>query len=356
MKVSKAVVITLAVLLTITGFVFVYTQFVGNPFSVNVVVDPDGSRDPLGTDVFFYQHGGQLKVNIKFYWSYDDSAITTNRPTIYIYHADKESLFGSMSSSVDNVTGDMWIADEGILYCVMDWGTGTTYFLHEDRIATDNAYISGDRPTRWDYDEDGTDEYLYKLDVTKLSKISAGESQKEITFNGYAWKAESAPAITSISNVTTMSYTAYEYYVAEAYISGWDGEGYAIKINRLKVTLPDAGNATVSDDGNVKLQYVSLVYGDGKTFRWTGYDWDQAGKEYVMDLGMSSSEQTQEFDGKLVMYERGTGSTFAKVNIKIQAKMTAINVVWLPTIKLYYINPAGTIASTTLTVKFDSYA
>ena len=308
-------------------------------------------REPTPEDKYFYQTGGTLKLDFSVYWSYDDSAITSNHPQIKVFHADKETLFASdTDGSINYVSSDLWISDQGILYLVVDWGTGTSYYLDVDKTVDSNAYIVDS--FAWDADDDGTLEYAFTIDVTSLPTLAAGETQKTIAINLYVWKAESAPSLTSSLNVTGVSTSSYNYYTCEGYISGWDGEGYAIKIVKVQLTLPNANNASYVEDGYVKLMYVSLGYGKDKSWKWTSYTWEYANKRWTIDIGVT--DPTEEYYGKLIKYERGAGSTFAEFKVQIYAKFPSTGKKFMPTLKIYYIKPDGTTASITQVLSFSS--
>jgi len=309
--------------------------------------------EPTPEMKYFYEHGGQLTINCPVYWSYDDSAQTTSLPYRKIYHADKKSLMAVMDADDLSTSGDLWISDGGILYMVVDVDAQTTYFLDVDSmlnfggdylVEEVDPYIFD--PEDGDYDDDGNREYYFKLDVRTLPKTDT--MQQTIYINCYVAKVESAPSLLSQANVTGVSTTAYNYYTAECYVSGWDGEGYAIKVSRIVITVSSSGdNKTYVEDGYVR--FTTLTLGD---YTFTDYDWDYGSGRIKIDLGVAS--ETQERDALYVYYERGAGSTWCKVNFKIYAKFPATGKTWIATIKIYYINPAGTISSFSQNVEFAS--
>jgi len=347
-----SVVATLLILTTLLA----WTTFVGPPITLNtniVAKTPEGEIVDVTPEMrYFYEAGGQLTLTIDMYWTYDDSAISSARPLVKIYHANKQSLMASYGTTDNSTSGDLWISDAGKLYMVIDHSTGTTYFLDEAAtLARGGDYLTGKvLPTSYitsgDYDNDGTIEYYYELNFKTLAKTD--NQQQSAHLSVYLTKVESAPSIVSSLNVTGVSTSAYNYYSAEAYISGWDGEGYAVKIAKVQLTLPDSANATYVEDGNIRLQELRVA--DNV---YTGYDWDYSSRVFKMDMGTTSTQETQESYGTLVYYNRGAGSTFAKINLKIYAKFPAAAVIDF-TVKIYYINPAGTIASATHEMTFTA--
>jgi hypothetical protein len=324
---------------------------VSTPINVNVVAEtPEGEIiSPIGHQ-YFYEHGGKLTIHADCYWSYDDAEQTSALPYRKFYHANKQSLMMSLGTTTQNGSGNLWVSDMGILYLVIDWATETTYYLDEHATITLGGDYVAERidaydfdPVDGDYDDDGTIEYYYKCDFTSVPKSDNNEAT--VYQNLYVIKYDSAPSITSQANVTDISLTTDNFYTAEGYLAGWTGEGYGFKISRVYVTVSSSGsNRTRVEDGYIK--FVELSVGD---FRYTSADWDYGSYWWKIKNVITSTDPaadpTEEAYCPIVYYDRGAGTTWAKVNFKIHGHLSSASEVIVVTIKIYYINPAGTVAT-----------
>jgi hypothetical protein len=338
-------------------FIYVMPNInVSTPINVNVVAEtPEGEIIPATGKQYFYEHGGKLTINNDGYKTYDDSSVTTALPTRKFFHANKQSLMMSLGYATTSGSGDLWISDNGILYLVIDMN-GTTYYLDEYETLNFGGDYIAERidafdydPVDGDYDDDGTIEYYYKCDFTSVPKSDNNEAT--VYQNLYLINYDSAPSITSQANVTGVSATTDNYYTAEGYIAGWTGEGYGFKLSRVYITMGTAtDNRTRVEDGYVK--FVSLSVGD---YTYTSAGWDYGSGWWKMNNVITSSDPaadpTEEAYCPMVYYDRGAGTTWAKVNFKIYGHLSSSDV-FLVTIKIYYINPAGTVATATQNYSF----
>lgn len=308
------------------------------------VIDDDD--DTHTTDYYV----GILNLTHPYYSSYDDSSYTSAYPDLKAYHKDKQTLFGS-SADTSEITGRMEEEDSGILYLAMDIGADTQYYLDMSRILSANSRLGGLFP--WDYDNDGTLEYGMKIDCTDLSPLTGGETMKEATFNMYVWPADVAGlAGTSQLNTTAsgLSGAVYYDYTCSGYFSGCS-QGSGFKVVKAEVTLPDSGNATYVEDGQVKNVWLSVGYAKDQTYTW--YDtgsWEYSNKRWLFDIGVD--DPTQEYYGNLFFYGRTASATVFSYSLHIQAANFGASAVFLPTIKLTYINSAGTIGTISRVVAF----
>ena len=337
---------TIIVLSTIT----VWYTFVRVPSITHLTIDLTPAEEEKLKPTPTYIYDGALKINFPEYWSYDNTKIAVGAalPDTYIYHADKVKLFGSDDGATGYIEGELYPDDVGILYMVLDYGTQTTYYVDVGEVT--GSWLKAGSLTMWDHDLDGTDEYCWTLDFSSLGALAAGESKKEKTLNLYVVKYDSGPTLTSTVNCTGVSDTTYSDFTCELYISGWTGEGYGIKITRVLITLPNAANATYVEDGKVQFKTMSLGYGYDKTYKWTSVDWSLANKQWTVDTDVT--DWTEEAYAKLIKYERNAGTTFATAKITMTCGKFAGSAILLPTLKIYYIDPAGTATSFTHTFSF----
>lgn len=301
----------------------------------------DGTK-PTIPDGFVYS--GRLKIYLPQYQTYNASAITAAAALadVYIYHADKTTVFGTETGGTGTVTGSLSPEDVGVLWMVLDNTDQTSWYFDADEVMS-NYIVEG--PVAWDHDDDGTDEYAYKLDFSEWLGPKLEESAKEVTINLWSTKYDSSPSITSSVNSTAQTTSEYNDVTCELYLAGWDtNKGTEIKITRVQLTFANSTHVTHIDDGYHKLKKVSLGYGVDKTWTWTSYTWSKANSWYEMNIGVS--DVTEEFYGKTIRYERGASARFATAKVEFNTKGQTGH--WLePVLKIYYINPAGTVASMT---------
>jgi hypothetical protein len=297
-----------------------------------------------------YIYSGPITINIPQYNSYNDSAFTSAYPTCKIYHADKSTLLGS-SADATAITGQVLPEDNGILYMVLDIGSSTAFYIDDSRTQSANPYVVD--KFSWDYDSDGILEYGYKLDLTSLTPLSAGESSKTITINRYIWQAKITGLTgTSLINATSTDLSGGSYIdlTASGYVSGCSlGSGF--KIVKVELTFPNAGNASYYDNGQVKNVWISLGYGKDKTWTWSSFGPRGTGDLYLT-ANIGVTDITQEYYGKMMMFDRGAATTVFTYNVHIQGANFAQGAVWLPTLTITYISPAGTTGTVTQALSF----
>jgi len=355
-----AVVVTIAVMATLVVWNRVIVPMTG--LEQTPTPTPSGEvRPPQPGDKWFYQTGGLIDIAFYYYWAYDNSLVTTSSslPKVVVYHADKTNIVAVNSTwgsdGTVTLSGNLWIRDSGILYVAVDQQFVTTKVYYHDASLTKGG---SDQFTgtweAWDYDKDGSLEYAYKMDLTLLPTLQAGESKKTLYSNLYGWKYDSSLTWTSQTNATSISTSSYNYYTAEGYLGGWDGEGYAIKIVKavieigIGVTSTDTTNKTYVDSGYLKIAEVKLW-----NFDWTsGFTWDYGSSRYTINIDVP--DEAQEVYGKMIKYERAAGSSFAKYLIKAYAQFPSASKTIYVTLKLTIIQPDNTITTTKINTSFAS--
>ena len=288
-------------------------------------------------------YSGPLKINLPAYNSYDDSVYSTASVAVKIYHADKCTLFGSTTTSTA-ITGTLLPEDNGILYMVLDLGVDTEEYIDSARITNANSYITEHFP--WDYDSDGIIEYGYTLNLTSLTPLAEGESYKEITINQYYWRCDVTGLMdVSLINATSadLSGTSYVDLTSSGYISGCS-LGYGFKIVKVELLFPNSANASYYDNGQVKNIWISLGYGKDKTWTWSSFQARGTGDLYLT-ANIGVIDITQEYYGRLMFYESGAATTVFTYNVHIQGANFSPGAVWMPTLEITYINPAGTLGT-----------
>lgn len=310
------------------------------------VKEPTGEEPPTG-----YIYSGNLQITLPEYDVYDDSAKTPTSVVTKIWHADKATLFGSVTADgTDVITGEVTEADLGVLYMSVDHAATTTWYLDPTVTDANSNYLT--EHFLWDVDDDGILEYGFKIAVTSLSPLKAGETQKAITIGQYFYDCDvTGLNIVAVTNPTSADLSGASYI--DLYATGYvdavtRGDGF--KLVRVELTMPNAANETYVDDGKVKNVWVELAGSKGgDTYKWTTLSW-QAGQDRY--LVWEAQDVTQEAYGKIVFYDQNMGATDVSYKVHIQGANFAAAAVWNPTIKLTFINPAGTISTDTLAITF----
>ena len=303
-----------------------------------------------------YVYSGNINVNIPIYDIYDDSAVTATGIVCKLWHADKTTLVGSKTTPTgsSDITGEVTAADNGVLYLSVDHVATTIYYIDDAKSGVSCGYLTALAPT--DVDADGTLEHYFKVDLSSLAPLAAGETQKTITLSLYAIDYAAPSGITSSVNGTSadLSGTAYIDVYSTGYIAGITaGDGF--KIVKVELNTGTTGdNETYYEDAKVKDLWVSLAYGYAKTYTWTSYDYAYSGAgvatRFAFNIGIT--DWTQEVYGKNVLYERNCGSTFAAYTVHVKAASFTASASWQPTLTIYYIDPAGTVSSVTQVIAF----
>lgn len=335
--------VPLLALLIILGLAIVIVSPTGQTSIQNLL---SGFKAPTVPEVpTGFVYSGNLKVNLAEYNIYDDSAATTTNLVAKIWHADQTTLFGTVTmDGTDSITGQVNAADNGILYLSIDHAATVIYYTLDTKTDTVNTMLTAMSPK--DVDADGVLEHYLKLDVTSLSPLTAGETQKEITVNiyfmacdvtGLDWTATINPSAAGLSGTTYLDLTAEGYMTTVT-------EGSGFKIVRMELTMPTSGNETYVEDGKVKNVWVTVG-----SYTWTVLSWQPGQDRYLV---WEASDVTQEINGKDVFYAKNAGTTWCTYKVHVQGANFAASAVWNPTLKMTIIDPAGTISTVSETLTF----
>jgi len=340
-KMAKKQGVPLVTLFIILGLAVLLLSPTGQTFIQSIFKKPTGVELP--PEGFVYT--GNLKVNLAEYNIYDDSAATTTNIVAKIWHADQATLFGTVTmDGSDSITGQVNAADNGVLYLSIDHAATVIFYTLDTKTGTVNTMLTAQSPKC--VDADGVLEHYFKLDLSSLTPLTAGETQKEITLNmyfmgadvsGLDWTATINPSSAALSG------TAYVDLTAEGYMTSVT-EGTGFKIVRVELTMPTSGNETYVEDGKVKNVWVSI--GD---YEWTVLSWQPGQDRYLV---WEASDVTQEVNGKDLFYAKNAGTTWCTYKVHIQGANFAASAVWNPTLKITIIDPAGTISTVSETLTF----
>lgn len=334
------------------AFVYPFVTTVGVPWW-NQILGIEEAKEGEKPPGFMYS--GLLNLNLPMYDVYDDSTITPTDIVCKLWHADETTLVGSKTTpdGSDDITGEVFASDQGILYLSVDHNGTTIYYTLDQESEDAGTYLTALTPK--DVDDDGILDHYFKVDITNLSPLAAGETQKEITINLYTLDADVTDlAATSQLNGTSadLSDTSYLDLYATGYLSGIS-EGDGFKFVRVELTMPDSGNETYVNDGMVKNVWVSLGYGKDKTYKWDSMLW-QPGQDRF--LAWEATDIAEEVYARSIIYERGAGDTFASYQVHIQGANFDAGAVWKPTVKITYISPAGVLGTISRIIEFRDTA
>lgn len=339
LKTSKVVVWAAAATITVLIISGIFWPYIMSAW--NSVFGPGPTEEKR------YIYSGNLQINLVTYNIYNDAVKDPdNNVVVRIFHADGSTIFGVATNldGTDSISGQVFPSDAGILYLSIDHESGTTEYFIDAKTASVNDYLTALPPR--DVDGDGVLEHYWKLDVSSLSPLQAGETSKTITLNIYCMPCD----VTGLDWVPTinpsaagLSGTSYIDLTAEGYMTGVD-EGSGFKVVRVELTLPNSGNVSYVEDGKVKNVWVQIG-----SDRWTVLSWQPAQSRFLV---WEATDITQEVYGKEYYYAKNAGTTWLTYKVHIQGANFASGAKWMPTLKITVINPAGTISTVSETLSF----
>jgi len=313
---------------------------------LGIIPAPKEGAPPTG-----YVYSGPLTITLNTYDLYDDAAQNPDDTVdIKVWHADGVTPVGTATTldGTDSISGTVDTADNAILYLSIDHDTGTTEYYLDAKTDSVNTMLIALSPK--DVDADGVLEHYFKLDLTSLTPLQAGETSKAVTLNLYCMPADvSGLDWTAVLNPTSASLDGSSYVdlTAEGYMTAVT-EGCGFKIVRVELTMPDSGNETYVENGKVKNVWVQI--GSDK---WTTLSWQPGQDRFLV---WEASDVTQEVYGKEEFYAKNAGTTWLRYYVHIQGAGFTSTYKWNPTLKITVINPAGTISTVTESITFTDTA
>lgn len=297
-----------------------------------------------------YIYTGQLQVNLPQYtWSNNSRiSVRSGLPDVFIYRSDKSTLFGSDDGTTGYIESDINQAADAKLYMVIDYGSGTNYWIVPSEIESQTSpYLIKTSHTYFDHDGDNQAEDMYELDFTSLGPLQAGESEKVKTVNIYNCWAEASPTITSMLNAT-LTAGSYQDYEAKLYFSSWTAEGYGLKLNELRLDTYGVGtgaSGTIWDNGTAIFKSITIITGNptvssSKPYTTFTSAFNPSTNSSTVNLGLS--DPMDPYKGILILYGENYGSTSLTITIKFSINLAGSFDV-TPNFK--YIDPSGSVAS-----------
>jgi len=266
--------------------------------------------------------------------------------TVKIFHADKVTLFGTTSTGAE-ITGQVLTSDNGMLYMVLQ--PASTVYVDSALTTSANPSILGPSEI---YAISGVNYYCFPLNVGAQTPLAAGEPARDITVNIYQEVADVTDLdYTSALNATSADYSETSWTTASAtgYISGMTQKD-AFKIAKVQMSMSDAANISLLDNGHIKQLSVTLGLGNGQTWTLSNYQ-HYTGGSYI-DFVTGSPDQTQEYYGKLVIYGATNSASDISYSVSCQCSGFTASDVWLPSLLITYIGPDGTVGTITREVSF----
>jgi hypothetical protein len=281
-------------------------------------------------------YSGRLKVNVLEVKRLDGSAFGVADSFYRVIHGsgDWNDKVGSYSS--DSITGDLKASDNGVWYLCIDYGTNNTQWLDEGETFKD-PYVA--KIFGRDGDQDGFDETYVELFFGGLGPLKAGEDKKEVEVT-LVWDTARTASITytSLTNASSISTSAYNYYTATGYMGGFS-EGEMAKLAKIQIDFSNTNNETYPDNEYWKLVHLQIGPYTFTQSQFGGYD--LANKRFEIKFG----DQVNHAGGKPLYYAKNAGDLWASYELKAYCKYPSSSKTIIPQVKFYFYKPDGTISS-----------
>ena len=291
---------------------------------------------------------GRLKINFIQLKRIDGSAYEVKDAQLRVIHGSMDYNDKVATVSSGAVTGDVKAADNGIWYLCIDYGTNTTEWIDPGETLKD-PYIT--RYFGADGDQDGIDEDYIEMNFAGLPPLTAGEDKKEVEVTlMYCPARVSSITLTSLTNASSIGTTAYAYYTATGYTSGFS-EGDLAKLAMIELVFDDTGNTTYPDKAYQYWKMTHIALGP-YTFTSSQFgDYDLANTRFQYSIG----DLNNHHGGKPLYYAKNAGDLWCRWEIKAYCKYPSASKVIEPTLNLYFYQPSGVLTSAvTVDVQFNS--
>jgi len=362
-RVAELILAGLLVFVFVVAGLYVYYNWIqpAGFQQVQLPQPPAGQAQPPAAGIPFCQTGGSVQLTLNSLWDYDDSALT-GWGTAKLYTMDGRFITNLNIGSA--TTFQITPSDNcKVMLAVKYAGASTPAFVNPQKTLAANPAMTGTDVK--DVDNDGFLERVFYVDFSKLPNfmqpLLGGETYKIATVILYLTKTTSSGlSLVKVADITGVSTTAYNFYTASFYISGLP-EGYSLKLVYIKITLPDAANASYADPANgyIQLRQVTVggndyVYSFGtdsirQTTSTYAYD------TWLVDLsskGVTSTNQPEQ--GLLFVTKRGYAQNWLALSLQFYAKFPATGQKITPTVTLTFVKPDGTTFTLSQSVTLSS--
>ena len=282
-------------------------------------------------------YNGRLKINFIQVKRVDGATYDVVNTQMRVLHGsmDYNDKVGTLSSNT--ITGDLKVADRGKWYLIIDYATNNTCWLDYGETRKD-PYVA--RIFGSDGDKDGFDEEYVELDFSSLdATLKAGQDKHEVEVT-LVWSPArtSSIAFSSLTNATSISTSAYDYYAVTGYTTGFT-EGDMAKLAKIELDFSASGNDTYPDSEYWRLTHLKLA---GYTYTvgdFGGYD--KANKRFLVKFG----DQINHLGGDPMYYAKNAGTLWASYELKAYCKYPSSSKVILITMNFYFYKPDGSLTS-----------
>jgi hypothetical protein len=294
---------------------------------------------------------GNLAVSTAWYNRGNLDAATTTNATVKILHADG-TIFGQTSVGA-TLTDTVSVADQGKLQVIIT--PVSTAYIDAAWTTQNNqqtqAVLSSVSPVV----VSGVTVYKYTLDVSKAAPLGGGETSRAVTLKVGEYIADvSGLTYISVVNGTSADFsgTSYVSTTASGYISTGMTQTDAFKIVKVELSMPDAANITLFDNGNVKNLQVKIETGNGQPAIYAGSNWNHYTGGTYLTGNIGVSDMSQEYYGLPVVYGSNDAATSISYTVSAQCANFAASGSFVPTLVITYISPAGVTGSISRPVAF----
>lgn len=246
---------------------------------------------------------------------------------------DYNAKLGEFSSNT--VTGSVTNDDKNTLYLVIDQGNTTARVWLDEQETLKQDHIV--KIFGADGDRDGFNEEYVQISLSGVPMPTGYETRNVdvhlITDPGRA----ASVTLTSLTNATGISTSAYGYKTASGYLGGFS-EGDLGKIAKIELTVSTSGtNETYPDNEYWKLTHLKLGPYTFTSAQFGAYDLSNT--RWQLKFG----DQVNSQGGKDLYYEKNAGDLWCQYELKAYTKFPAANVL-LITINIYFYDVDGTLS------------
>jgi len=289
---------------------------------------------------------GNLAVSFTWVNHGNLDAATATNGTVKIYHADG-SLFGT-TAVAGTITNLVKPEDYGKLSVVVTPVAGG-YVEKDWTVAQNSGLMTSVTPTVIS----GVTVYKFNLDVANQAPLGGGETSRAINLIMGTYIADvSGLAYTSVINATSadLSGTSYLSMSTSGYITGLT-QTDAFKIVKVELSMPDAANISMYDNGQVKNLQVIIGLGNGQTPLYIS-SWQHYTGGTYLEGQIGVADVSQEYYGIPVVYGVNDASAAISYTVNIQGANFAAHGDWTPTLIVTYISPAGVTGTISRCIEF----
>jgi hypothetical protein len=314
---------------------------------VNLNTNPTPSPSPTSTP----QPNGALPVTIScpfFMFNSTSVGAGASDPVVVALHIDG-TFIGANSASANTITGSLNAADNGQFW-LLARAQSTVYGLVESVTAQQGVIVPGSQTLM-----------TYQGQVYTAWKINAGtpiSTGYSVTVNIIGFTQATVPTLVSYLNATGVTNTAYSTCYTTVYISGTSfAYGQGVKVARVQITLGSTGNVSAYDSGNLQLKSITVNWGNGQgqiTYTNVGPLNGAGTSSGYVEVNLGLSQTNQAATAQPWLYGQADSATGLSITFNWNAKLTGASDVFIPTAKVYLLDPTSTSSTATHTMEIST--